>query len=379
METKLDFIYLSQEDLFKLGVTDMKNCIKAIEESFSLFDQGNYILGGVDGTAHGCMLFPPESSPFEHMPLQGPDRRFMAMPSYLGGSFPAAGCKWYGSNRENLAKGLPRSIHLMMVNDSDTGAPLAVMEGHIISSMRTGAVPGVGAKYLANQDSEVIGVIGCGGINRACFLGIKEAVPALKYVKLYDISTQATENFSRFIAEHCEDMTIEVVDSVEAAVRESDIVSSVTSGAHSPEFKYEWLKDGVYISFPSSMRADFELIPNTRQVTDCVGMLREWVEEGLIVSNGDDMSDDFFREADGTGAYWHHAVKQGRMKWEDIDLIGAIVNGKCQGRKSKDEKIIFTQGGLPLHDVAWAREMLIRARRDNAGIKLPLWEEVRDL
>jgi len=377
MSGKIEFRYLSQEDLLEVGVTDMGACIKAIEESFSLFDQGNFILGGIDGTSHGCMLFPPKESQFEHMPLAGPDRRFMALPAYLGGSFPAAGCKWYGSNRENLNKGLPRSVHLMTLNDPDTGVPLAVMEGHIISSMRTGAVPGVGAKYLANQDSENIGVIGCGAINRACFLGIKEAVPALKHVKLYDVSAQAAENFAYFVKTHHVDMTVEIVSSVETAVRDSDIVSSVTSGAHSPTFKYEWLKEGVYVSFPSGMRADFELVPNTRQVADCVGMLRDWVEEGLIASDGDDMSEAFFIEADGTGGYWHHAVKQGRMEWEDIDHIGAIVNGKCPGRKSKEEKIIFTQGGLPLHDVAWARELLIRADEKDVGTKLTLWDDLR--
>lgn len=59
-----------------------------------------------------------------------------------------AGCKWYGSNHENLKKGLPRSILMVTLNDPDTGAPKAFMSGNLISSMRTGAVPGVGVRYL---------------------------------------------------------------------------------------------------------------------------------------------------------------------------------------------------------------------------------------
>lgn len=62
-----------------------------------------------------------------------------------------AGMKWYGSNCENKASGLPRSILMMMLNDKDTGAPLALMSANLVSCYRTGAIPGVGAKYLARK------------------------------------------------------------------------------------------------------------------------------------------------------------------------------------------------------------------------------------
>ena len=74
------------------------------------------------------------------------------MPAYLGGKTQMAGMKWYGSNVENKKKGLPRSILMMMLNDKDTGAPLAMMSANLISSYRTGAIPGVGAKHLAKKE-----------------------------------------------------------------------------------------------------------------------------------------------------------------------------------------------------------------------------------
>ena len=49
--------------------------------------------------------------------------------------------------------GLPRSILMMILNDKDTGAPLALMSANLVSAYRTGGIPGVGAKYLARKDS----------------------------------------------------------------------------------------------------------------------------------------------------------------------------------------------------------------------------------
>ena len=96
------------------------------------------------------------------MPKPTADRRFMAMPAYLGGRFRTAGVKWYGSNIENREKGLPRSILMFVLNDADTGAPLAFMSANLLSAYRTGAVPGVGARHLARKNSRVIGILGPG-------------------------------------------------------------------------------------------------------------------------------------------------------------------------------------------------------------------------
>lgn len=114
------------------------------------------------------------------MPVAGPDRRFAAMPGYLGGRFDVCGNKWYGSNHANAQKGLPRSVLTMMLNDKDTGAPLALMSANLLSAARTGGVPGVAAKHLANADSKVVSVIGCGPINKACFSAIMTQLKAVE-------------------------------------------------------------------------------------------------------------------------------------------------------------------------------------------------------
>jgi ornithine cyclodeaminase len=142
--TKIDFLYLSEPDMIKAGVKDMAGCVNAMEEMFKLLKVGDFRMGGSNGFSHGCMVTFPEDSPFPNMPVDGPDRRFMAMPAYLGGDFNMTGAKWYGSNAENRKKGLPRSVLMLTLNDKDTGASVAHMSANVLSAYRTGAIPGVG-------------------------------------------------------------------------------------------------------------------------------------------------------------------------------------------------------------------------------------------
>lgn len=104
MGTSTNFIYLNEQDMIKAGVKNMAGCIEAMEEMFKLMKAGDYRMGGENGNSHGVMMTFPKVSPFPNMPTDGPDRRFMAMPAYLGGQFDMAGVKWYGSNVENKKK-----------------------------------------------------------------------------------------------------------------------------------------------------------------------------------------------------------------------------------------------------------------------------------
>ena len=140
MDTKIDFLYLSEPDMVKAGVKDMSKCVEVMEDLLITLNKGDYVMGGQNHNSHGCMVTFPDNPKFPGMPKNAEDRRFMAMPAYLGGSHQMAGMKWYGSNIENKKKGLPRSILMMMLNDKDTGAPLAPMSANLVSAYRTGGI-----------------------------------------------------------------------------------------------------------------------------------------------------------------------------------------------------------------------------------------------
>src|SRR6185503_3186986 len=88
-----------------------------------------------------------------------------AMPAYLpmtAGGKPYAGVKVVNSHPGNPAKGLPTVAAVFVLNDPATGMPLAVMAAGALTDARTGAAGAVAAKYMARQDSKVLGLVGCG-------------------------------------------------------------------------------------------------------------------------------------------------------------------------------------------------------------------------
>lgn len=168
---KLDFLYLNEQDMIQAGVLDAKKCIDTMRDTMSLFGQKDYLLGGPKADEHGLQVNFPGKSDISDFPLDdGPDRRLMAMPAYLGGRFHIAGQKSYGSNNHNLQKGLPRSILMVTLMDVETGAPVAYMSANLLSAMRTGAMPALAASYLARKDSRVLSLIGPGVINKCAFM-----------------------------------------------------------------------------------------------------------------------------------------------------------------------------------------------------------------
>ena len=127
MSSEMNFLYLNETDMIKAGVLDMKGCIEAMDDMFMLLHKKDYRMGGENANEHGIRVSFPKESSIPGMPLHEPDKRFMAMPAYLGGRFHSFGIKSYGSNPHNPEKGLPRSILMMSLLDADTGAPLAYM------------------------------------------------------------------------------------------------------------------------------------------------------------------------------------------------------------------------------------------------------------
>ena len=211
MSSRVEFLYLSQEDVLATGI-DMPKSIDIVERVLALHDEGKVNL--------------PSKVILD---LGERDRgRINAMPAYLGGDFEICGIKWIAGFPPNPTKyGIPRAHALIVLNDSETGVPLALMDGTYISAMRTGAVTGVGAKYLANPDSEVVGIIGCGLQARTQIMAIKAAIPSVAFLKGYDIRGEVSEKFTQWASEELS-IKAEPVRAPREAVAGSDIIATVT-------------------------------------------------------------------------------------------------------------------------------------------------------
>ena len=199
MNTKIEFLYLSEPDMIKAGAKDMKQCVEVMEDLLVTLQKGDYVMGGKNHNSHGCMVTFPDEPQFPGMPQNADERRFMAMPAYLGGRYQMAGMKWYGSNMDNREKGLPRSILMMMLNDKDTGAPLALMSANLVSSYRTGGIPGVGAKYLARKNAKTVAVVGPGVMGRTSLSAFVSVCPELDTLKIKGRGQKSIDAFQEFV------------------------------------------------------------------------------------------------------------------------------------------------------------------------------------
>lgn len=365
-DTRIDFLYLNEEEMIEAGVMDMEACVDEMEEVYRLLGKGDYVMGGKNQNSHGMVLTFPDDPVHEGMPKNGPDRRFCAMPAYIGGKYQVAGCKWYGSNLANLALEQPRSILMVTLNDKDTGQPLAFMAGNLLSAWRTGAIPGVGARHLAKPDAEVIGILGAGAIGTSTAESLIKETPNLKKVKIYDIEPTHSQILQGRLKEEY-NIDVEIVEDTESLVRDSDIVNLATSGEANPTIKEEWIKPGALITASSSGNFDPDFAINrARLVVDNWAMYEAVTEEDTYPYNNLSMG--------VLGRQFLDWIVEDKMTDDIIINIGDIINGKEPVREHEDQVVIFALGGQPVYDVAWGYHVYQNALKKGLGTKLKLWD-----
>ena len=164
---------------------------------------------------------------------------FRAMPAKFGN---AVGIKWasiFPNNEKN--KFGPSVSAVIMLNDIDTGYPVALMDGMLITSYRTAAVTGVATKYLSKKDSAVAAFVGCGFQTEYQIEAILN-VRDIKHIKLFDLDQTKCEHLAAIFGGN-----ITVCKTLEECVCGSDILTTLTP-SRKPFIKSEWLKPGIHIN-----------------------------------------------------------------------------------------------------------------------------------
>ncbi len=368
----MKFTYLSQDDMIQAGVNDMGRCIEVMEEALSLLQIGDYRMGGDNSNSHGLSIYFPQETDIEGMPTNKPDYRFTAMPAYLGGRFHVAGFKTYGSNIENEAQGMPRSILMVSLLDANSGAPLCYMSANMLSSMRTGAVCGLGAKYLAKKTVEVVAIIGPGNMAIHSMRAFYEVHPEITSVRIKGRSSSGISRFIEFCRENFPGIREYIVcDTYEEACTGADLVYYAATRAEklkdTSRVEYGWLKKGATLIAASPMFADDALYrsPDVRPYIDnfamfeCSAAGHEYPAQKTVWASL------------GMGIY--DAVSVGWIKRENVINIGDVVLGKDAGRRDEDEILIYAVGGMAIEDVAWGYECYSRAKMLGIGTELTIW------
>lgn len=210
-----DLLYLSRSNLIDLGGGQSQPYVDAIAEGLAAHARGAYV---------------QPLKPYLRWP--GADHiadRIIAMPCYLGGEDPIAGLKWIGSRQHNPARfGLERASAVVVLNDAQTNYPIAIMEGGLISGMRTAAITAVATRHLARSGFTDVACIGCGPIARMQMQTLLEQFPSIERLHLFDLSPSAADALSRTLEESFPKVTMLPAASAEAAVREGDVVVTCT-------------------------------------------------------------------------------------------------------------------------------------------------------
>jgi N-[(2S)-2-amino-2-carboxyethyl]-L-glutamate dehydrogenase len=333
----VELMFLSQEEVVEAGGLDMSACLDTIEATLALHHRGETVS-------------PPKASIHWSDDLDSDEKlgRIMAMPAYVGGDIDMAGLKWIPSVPSNPERGLPRGIGLIVLSDPLTGLPRAVLDGTIVSAMRTGAVTGVAVRHLARRDAAVVLLLGAGVQARTQLLALERTVPALAEIRLYDPRTDKADA----LAAERADLPIRVVAEPAAAARDADVIVPATMAAD-PFITPDWLAPGSLLVSVSS------LDPTVETVTAA----------DLVVA------DDVEHETAHPARLLARAEAAGLLDRSAVVPLGAIAAGAHPGRTRDDERIVVSPIGLGIEDVAWATEVVRRAETAGLGQRVGLWRE----
>lgn len=318
-------LYLSQADVEKINLP-MRKIIDTLDEAFKLKGAGK-------------VEMPPK--PGIH-PL--PDAFIHAMPAYIP-DMNSAGVKWVSGFPQNQGKGLPYIAGLLILNDSNTGIPISVMDCVWITAMRTGAATAVAAKYLARPDSKTIGILACGVQGRTNLLALDELFD-IEHVYAFDTSKDLAEKYAKEMSETIQ-AKVEVADKPRTAVANRDIVVTAGPILRRPHatIKGGWLSQGTFVS-----PVDFDSYFAPEAMAQASKFCTDDTNQLLYYQKG---------------GYFQHIPPL------HADL-GEIASGKKTGREDDDEIIFSANLGLAMDDIAVAPLIYKAAVESDIGTRLPL-------
>lgn len=169
------------------------------------------------------------------------------MPSYLEDSDTVA-VKVVNSHPENPAKhGLPAVMATILLIDPQTGAPKSIMGGNWITALRTGAAGAIAAKYLANPNPEVVGMVGAGRQARTQLTGLRCLFGSIEEVRVWDVNGKAAADFVGEAKTQYDSLNVVSCETVEATVKEADVVVTATP-SRKPLIMKDWVGQGTHLN-----------------------------------------------------------------------------------------------------------------------------------
>ncbi|GAB6989777.1 2,3-diaminopropionate biosynthesis protein SbnB [Paenibacillus pini] len=330
-------LYLSKQDVIDLGGLSSEPYVKAVTRALMLHAKHDIVQP----------LKPYLRINEENGHIAD---RIIAMPAYVGGDVSISGLKWIGSKHDNPAKrNKERASALIILNDPESNYPLAVMEGSLISGMRTAAVTAIGAKYLAKESFRSVSIIGCGVIAKMQITSLLEQFDSIQTIQLFDLNIETAQQLAAQISERFSKVEVRVEDSSEQAVRKAEVLVTATV-ASSPHIPFEWISKGTFVSNISIMDLHKDVFTQADKV---------------IVDDWD--------QSNREKKIINQLVLEGQFSREQLHAeLGEILIGSKPGREHEDEIIVLNPMGMAIEDISSAAEMYSRAVEQGKGTRLCL-------
>lgn len=268
------------------------------------------------------------------------------MPSYRAGERAAYGLKAVCFFAGNPVVGLDSHQGAVLLFSAETGELLAVMNASAITAIRTAAVSGVATKLLAREDASELAIIGS-GVQARAHLEAMSSVRAIRRARVASLTLAHARRFADDLKQRYS-FPIEPVESVEAAVRDADLIVTATT-ADRAVLKRDWISAGAHLNVVGSS------IPTTREVdTATMAAATLFVDrrESTLNEGGD----------------YLFAMREGAIGPDHIRAeIGELLIDKHPGRTSPDEITLFKSLGLAIEDLASADYLYRKAQATQTG------------
>jgi alanine dehydrogenase len=247
-----------------------------------------------------------------------------------------------------------RFCGLVILFDTESIEPVAIMPDGVIQKMRVAAMSCVGAKYLAPKNPKVLGLFGSGW-QASAHIEFLCSLWDFDLVKVYSPNTEHCREFCQMMSAQLR-RNVRAATSPQEVVEGSDIVQAATA-AWDPVFDGHWVHKGMYICSIGGADAS-----NKRRELDDETIRRAdvYVVHSKEVARLDQSPD-----------IWEVA-QRGIKKWEEIAEIQDLISGKVPGRASEDETTIFNNNtGAGLQFAGVGALVLRRAKEMGLGRELP--------
>jgi ornithine cyclodeaminase len=278
------------------------------------------------------------------LPIEQHDALLAVMPGYLPGT-GALAVKVVSVAPRNAERGLPSHLATVLLLDPATGTLLAILDGRLITEMRTAAVSAAAARALAPPGASVLALLGS-GVQARSHLDALRLVRPLERVRVWSPEPGHREAFAREASSRT-GLAVEAAESAERAVRGADLVVTATA-SHTPVLEGRWLEPGAHVTGVGACRADQRELD-----TETVRRASVWVDS--LAAARVEAGDLLLAGRDG-------------VRWEDRvrGEIGAVFEGTLAGRRAADEITLFKSLGLAVEDAASARHVWRRAMERRA-------------